>query len=408
MENIVKIVPIIQDKKSPERNLSDEGNEESSIDDNVDSTSESNTNVEDSKEKNFRYLIVEHMIEESIGYFSVYKCSLCPFSSNDEETALEHKCIKKIGKNLTSLKYEKHFELLNKRKLKDQENRRNIFQCHRCGAVFKTRKELMTHTEKYLEGGYRCPLCGNRFALKEWINHVRECPGNGTTTKEDHYCDVCDVFFADKRTLCNHKAFHDPCRPFECSECKFRFYTPKNLEDHMQKHTSIRFNKKCPFCDFRSTEQVKIVDHTRCHTGDRPYKCPQCDHFCSTYEGVQRHLTSHTITKDFACDICGKRFNSQNNMASHRKIHKVDKPHRCPICKKAFKFGRLMKLHHKTHLDIREHKCPHCPYKARTAVVLRGHMNTHTNKKPFKCDICEFRANHKSYLTWHMKYYHPA
>ncbi|KAL7636606.1 UNVERIFIED_CONTAM: hypothetical protein RMT77_013383 [Armadillidium vulgare] len=354
-----------------------------------------------SRAENWHYLTCESYFDEVIGNITVFKCSSCEFCSNDESTAMGHTCVKVKEVSLKP-------KVSNGKLPNHRDKNKKPYECHSCGSTFRMRRDLQKHIEGHVEDGYRCPLCGNRFGIEEWQSHVRICLGNGRTSLEDHYCEICDVFYADKRTLSFHKAYHDPSRPFECRECKYRFYTQKSVEDHFRTHKFNRSNKKCPFCDFRASKQTKIEDHIRCHTGDRPYKCSQCEHSCPTFNALKVHSTSHTLTRNFPCDICGKKFKSQSKVASHRKIHTSERPHKCPVCGKGFKFGLQMTLHHRMHLDIRNHACPHCPYKARTAAILRGHLNTHSQTKPFKCTLCDFGANHKSYLNWHLKYYHPG
>eukprot|EP00483_Globobulimina_turgida_P007481 UN07495 len=51
-----------------------------------------------------------------------------------------------------------------------------------------------------------------------------------------------------------------------------------------------------------------LVDHTRTHTGLRP----------------------------FQCDICKKGFAIKQNMKVHRRIHTGERPYRCKVCDKGY------------------------------------------------------------------------
>lgn len=109
-----------------------------------------------------------------------------------------------------------------------------------------------------------------------------------------------------------------------------------------------------PGCKAVLTNNSSLREHSRTHTGDRPYACrhPSCAktfktsgqrsrheightdrRFACTYPGctetfgredsLQRHGNTHTRTSIYVCDVvgCGKPFLRKEALADHASVH---------------------------------------------------------------------------------------
>lgn len=64
-----------------------------------------------------------------------------------------------------------------------------------------------------------------------------------------------------------------------------------------------------------------MKQHTRIHTGDRPFECTWCDKAFAQCGDLKRHVRIHTGEKPFQCSTCGKAFAQCGNLKRHERIH---------------------------------------------------------------------------------------
>lgn len=82
-----------------------------------------------------------------------------------------------------------------------------------------------------------------------------------------------------------------------------------------------------PDCGKMFSKPAKLIEHSRSHTGERPYVCPTC----SAAYLRSSHLTAHQRThlnpedKEYQCavDGCGKTFWTEQHLRRHEKGHDV-------------------------------------------------------------------------------------
>lgn len=77
----------------------------------------------------------------------------------------------------------------------------------------------------------------------------------------------------------------------------------------------------CSWCPKSFSTTGHLKQHTRIHTGDRPFECTWCDKAFAQCGDLKRHVRIHTGEKPFECTSCGKAFAQCGNLKKHERIH---------------------------------------------------------------------------------------
>ena len=100
--------------------------------------------------------------------------------------------------------------------------------------------------------------------------------------------------------------------------------------------------------------------HSRVHTGEKPFKCPHCSKSCATSSNLKSHVRLH-MSSPFVCLICKKSFHGSSALRKHLKIHSGIKSYSCSQCSKCF-----------INLD-----------------GLQRYLRIHSGEKPYSCLLCQ-------------------
>ncbi len=158
---------------------------------------------------------------------------------------------------------------------------------------------------------------------------------------------------------------------------------------------------KCTECGKKLSSKRSLEDHSRIHTGEKPFPCTQCKKKFRYKTNLDIHIRTHTGTKPYACKICRKRFAQKGHLTSHEPVHSNAKPFSCDTCGKSFASLSYLKKHMVTHSDEKTYKCSACEYTTKTSSCLAQHKIRHAEKKPYTCDICGYSGTTSSHLTAH-------
>ena len=236
---------------------------------------------------------------------------------------------------------------------------------------------------------FHCGACGQVFASEaELCTHCESlgCLGCDRTSMTIsrcitrlHLCDTCGKHFASALSLRNHSRLHTGVRPFSCSTWGRSFVQKVALVHHQHQHLGIK-PYQCNFCKRSFAQKGQLTVHTRQHTGERP----------------------------FACDICLMGFVSKTNLTNHRKLHTGERPHTCMVCGKNFAYKESLVVHTRTHTGEKPFACNICGKKYTQAHHLKGHLRTHTGEKPFQCHLCEKSYKNRVDLRFHCTKIHDV
>ncbi|KAK7078625.1 hypothetical protein SK128_023507 [Halocaridina rubra] len=158
-----------------------------------------------------------------------------------------------------------------------------------------------------------CKVCNKTFSRKSYLwAHMRV-----HTDERPYGCNYCTKWFKQYSTWKNHERTHTGEKPYKCSHCNALFSTRSSVSKHIQyAHYHIR-DHVCSVCDKRFISKAKLSDHTKTHTGERPYECPICSRAFSRKSNLRYHMYTHSENKRFRCELCQEGFMRRSAVENH-------------------------------------------------------------------------------------------
>lgn len=154
-------------------------------------------------------------------------------------------------------------------------------------------------------------------------------------------------------------------------ECKIVGYNKKFINHHSfnsHKCFDDHNEHKCSYCDYTTKCKQSLVDHTRIHTGERPYKCNYegCNKDFILLRTLKRHIkvihykdnepSSGSINTHYCMyDQCSLGFSTLHDLYCHESTHTIN----CQAigCYLIFTCNRDYKEHLKTHTSDTTYHC---------------------------------------------------
>ncbi|KAK3095484.1 hypothetical protein FSP39_015228 [Pinctada imbricata] len=267
----------------------------------------------------------------------------------------------------------------------------NVVKCEECGKIFTDNWRLRNHVRVHTgEKPHKCSHCGKGFADRGNMRaHIRRVH----TGEKPFKCDVCQEAFFTNRAMEYHKKNTHLITENICEVCGKKCPSSEALRIHQYHHKKIS-NRKEVQCD----QCNKIL--------------PSRDNYLKHF--ARNHLSSSDINsfpmKVVKCEECGKIFTNNAKLKEHMRIHTGEKPHKCSHCGKGFADWSNMRVHERSHTDTERHGCV-CGKSFAQARGLRIHQGkcaVHIQGESIKdVDIFTQNVNQES-LTNHVELMHSG
>ena len=181
-----------------------------------------------------------------------------------------------------------------------------------------------------------CGRCGKNNVTKAKLNeHLAEAHGDENARKLQ--CKVCDKWLGSKDNMVGHRNMHMDIKPFKCNFCERSYRNPWNMHAHRKDkhaeewkdekskrgvHAGRQNSKPCPKCDSSFPFLSELFQHlAEIHqdADSRELQCATCEKWLGSKLKLHNHMRTHTGERPFTCDFCPKTFFSENSLYGHRR-----------------------------------------------------------------------------------------
>lgn len=225
--------------------------------------------------------------------------------------------------------------------------------------------------------------------------------------KRRFVCHLCKKSFDRQYRLKRHLQVHNPNRPkIKCDLCSKSFTRQDSLEAHVKAaHSKLR-PYVCTYegCNKAYSNSSQLLQHSRLHTGGKPYQCNFCDKSFAFANEHKEHIRDvHIYSNSHKCSYCHKVYSTEEELSLHKtKEHRVE----CEVCNKTFSRLAYLEVHVKVHEGDGKFNCSSCFKSFDNESNYRQHIKSHPDYKPYGCQVCNVSFSHPSNLINHQKAMH--
>lgn len=163
---------------------------------------------------------------------------------------------------------------------------------------------------------------------------------------------------------------------------------PKPTENSKQKEIE---KMSCYLCDYKTHELSKLDDHSFRKHGI--IQCDKCEYKAEDNDILKKHKIKHTGRILFSCGICEFESSKQSMLVDHTESKAPSKEglrYRCDRCEKEFSHAFLLKSH--SCIPVFKYPCEKCSFVAISVAERLEHLDIHF-KEEAQCTFCQFKTN---------------
>uniref|UniRef100_A0A8C5GWN7 C2H2-type domain-containing protein n=1 Tax=Gouania willdenowi TaxID=441366 RepID=A0A8C5GWN7_GOUWI len=240
--------------------------------------------------------------------------------------------------------------------------RHAVGYCHPCPVClekFKSRKELVAHLEKHINGETSLQHADTRKDVQQKMDEVDDDddiePGEINIDpslmlyyKSTHDPDVLDHIVEQTKTVPGKQADDDEHVTFEYIEQHFKIQNREMYPCPGTGCTRVFKHSKYLYVHLRSEhkgdENVKYFHQMR----DKREKCLFCRrHFVSAYH-YRKHRRIHYGERPYTCMVvgCGAQFKTSNELIRHKQTHDYQLNYQCELSSCSVTYSDLGQVYH--------------------------------------------------------------